>query len=62
MCTVNEDALADRIKELCKSRSKRWAMEKSQKLKAAAERNPFQKTIYQSHLLSLSMYIDMLLQ
>ncbi|MGQ4666020.1 IS110 family transposase [Metabacillus halosaccharovorans] len=59
---VSEDALANRIKELCKSRSKRWAIEKCQKLKAAAERNPFQKTLYQSHLLSLSMYINMLLQ
>jgi transposase len=59
---VSEDALANKIKELCNSRSKRWAIEKSQKLKAAAERNPFQKTLYQSHLLSLSMYIDMLLQ
>lgn len=60
--SISDDALADRIKELCKSRSKRWAIERSQKLKAAAERNPFQKTLYQSHLLSLSMYIDMLLQ
>lgn len=59
---VSEDALANRIKELCKSRSKRWAIEKCQKLKAAAERNPFQKTLYQSHLLSLTMYINMLLQ
>jgi transposase len=59
---VSEDALANRIKELCKSRSKRWAIEKSQKLRAAAARNPFQKTLYQSHLLSLSMYINMLLQ
>ncbi|OAS84010.1 IS110 family transposase [Metabacillus litoralis] len=59
---VSEDALANRIKELCKSRSKRWAEEKAQKLKAAAARNPFQKTLYQSHLLSLSMYINMLLQ
>nr|WP_227522131.1 IS110 family transposase [Bacillus solitudinis] len=48
----SEDTLANRIKELCKSRSKRWAEEKSQKLKAAAARNPFQKTLYQSHLLS----------
>jgi transposase len=59
---VSEDALANRIKDLCKSRSKRWAIEKSQKLKAAATRNPFQKTLYQSHLLSLSMYINMLIQ
>jgi transposase len=59
---ISKDTLANKIKELCKSRSKRWAIEKSQKLKAAAARNPFQKTLYQSHLLSLSMYINMLLQ
>jgi len=59
---VSEEALANRIKELCKTRSKRWAAEKSQELKAAATRNSFQKTLYQSHLLSLSMYINMLLQ
>jgi transposase len=59
---VSEDPLANKIKELCKSRSKQWAEEKAQKLKEAAARNPFQKTLYQSHLLSLSMYINMLLQ
>ncbi|MBM7663542.1 transposase, partial [Bacillus mesophilus] len=56
---VNEDALADRIKELCNSRSRRWALDKAKTLKAAATRNPFQKTLYNSHLLSLSMYISM---
>lgn len=59
---VSEDTLTNRIKELCNSRSTRWAAEKAQKLKQAATRNPFQKTLYQSHLLSLSMYINMLLQ
>ena len=59
---VSEDILADKIKEFCKSRSKRWAEEKARDLKQAAARNPFKKTLYQSHLLSLSMYIDMLLQ
>lgn len=59
---VSEDTLANRIKELCRSRSQIWAKEKAQILKEAAARNPFQKTLYQSHLLSLNMYIDMLLQ
>jgi transposase len=59
---VSKDTLANRIKELCKSRSKRWTEERAQVLKAAASRNPFQKNLYQSHLLSLSMYINMLLQ
>ncbi|MDQ6600859.1 IS110 family transposase [Bacillus salipaludis] len=59
---VSEVTLANKIKELCKSRSIRWAKEKAQQLKKAAERNPFQKTLFHSHLLSLSMYINMLLQ
>lgn len=56
------DKLANRIAELCKSRSEKWAYEKAQKLQAAAARNPFKKTLYPSHLLSMGMYIDMLLQ
>src|SRR5690606_17833813 len=59
---TSEDKLANRIHELCRSRSEKWAYEKAQKLKAAAARNPFKKTLYQSHLLSMGMYIDMLLQ
>jgi transposase len=31
-------------------------------LKAAAARNPFEKTVYQSHILNLGMYINILLQ
>jgi transposase len=59
---VSEVILTNKIKELCKSRSIRWAKEKAQQLKKAAAKNPFQKTLYHSHLLSLSMYINMLLQ
>jgi transposase len=59
---VSEDMLADKIKEFCKSRSKRWAEEKARDFKQAAVRNPFKKTLYQSHSLSLNMYIEMLLQ
>ncbi len=47
---------------MCKSRSIRWANEKALQLKAAAARNPFEKTVYQSHILSLGMYIDIILQ
>jgi transposase len=56
------DTLADRISSLCKSRSNRWAKEKAIELKAAATRNPFEKTVYQSHILSLKMYINIILQ
>jgi transposase len=56
------DTLADRISSLCKSRSNRWAKEKAIELKSAATRNPFEKTVYQSHILSLKMYINIILQ
>lgn len=50
------------VKELYKKGSKKWVDEKVQLLKAAADRNLFQKNLYQSHLLALDMYINMLLQ
>jgi transposase len=57
-----DETLSIRIKELCKSRSIRWANEKALQLKEAAARNPFEKTVYQSHILSLGMYINIILQ
>jgi transposase len=59
---VTNDELANMIKELYKSGSKKWIKEKVQLLRNAAALNPFQKTLYQSHLISMSMYINMLLQ
>jgi len=59
---ASEEAMTARIFELCKSRSIKWANEKAIQLKAAAARNPFEKTVYQSHILSLGMYINILLQ
>jgi len=59
---AGEGTLAAKINELCKSRSYKWAETKAQKLIAAAERNPFQETLYQSHILTLEMYIKMLLE
>jgi transposase len=56
MLRASEADITDRIVELCKSRSINWANEKAIQLKAAAARNPFEKTIYQSHILSLGMY------
>ncbi|WHY58597.1 IS110 family transposase [Peribacillus simplex] len=56
------ETIADKIAQLCKSRSYRWANEKSIELKAAANRNPFEKTLYQSHILSLSIFINIILQ
>ena len=59
---TSEETVAARIKENCNSRSRRWANTKAKELKAAAARNPFQKTLYQSHILTLKMYINMLLE
>ncbi|MED3711543.1 IS110 family transposase [Peribacillus frigoritolerans] len=56
------ETIADKIAQLCKSRSSRWANEKAIELKAAANRNPFEKTLYQSHILSLSIFINIILQ
>ncbi|RNB84840.1 hypothetical protein EDM56_19950 [Brevibacillus fluminis] len=60
--TVGESTIMDRVACICTSRSERWAKEKAELIMAAATRNPFQKTAYQSHLISLELYISLLLQ
>jgi transposase len=42
--------------------SNRWSLERAQKLMAAAERNPFRETAFPSHLISLELFINLLLQ
>ncbi|MEC1716506.1 IS110 family RNA-guided transposase [Schinkia azotoformans] len=59
---AGEVTIAVKIKELCKSRSNKWADTQAKKLVSAAAQNPFQKVLYQSHLLTLEMYIKMLLE
>ncbi|MFC4803296.1 IS110 family transposase, partial [Neobacillus sp. GCM10023253] len=59
---IEEDTLAKRINELCKSRSSKWARTQAEKLIEAACRNPFKKVLYQSHVVSLKMHIEMLLE
>lgn len=59
---AGERNLTDKIAGLCITRSERWAQERAKKLIEAAQRNPFKSTFYQSHLISLEMYIQMLLQ
>lgn len=54
------EKIAQFIDRHCKARSFNWALEKAEGLIAAAERNPFQSTLYQSLLVSLNMYIDLL--
>jgi transposase len=58
---IEEETLANRINELCKSRSCKWASTQAKKLIEAASRNPFNEVLYQSHIVSLKMHIDMLL-
>ncbi|MFY3791285.1 IS110 family transposase [Ureibacillus sp. MALMAid1270] len=54
------EEIAQFIDAHCKARSFKWAREKAEALVLAAERNPFQSTLYQSLLVSLKMYIDLL--
>lgn len=60
--SAGESRLAGRVAEFCPSRSVQWAREKAKKIMDAATRNPFQKVVYQSHLINLHMYIEMLFQ
>ncbi|MDP5276197.1 IS110 family transposase [Chengkuizengella axinellae] len=54
--------IASEIHHLCRSRSESWSMKKAEELKSAANKNPYKQTLYYSHLISLRMYIEMLLQ
>ncbi|MBP2077114.1 transposase [Oceanobacillus polygoni] len=60
---IDKGTLDKKIHEFCPSRSVKWAESKAEKLIAAAIRNPFQETLYQSHILSIEeMYIKMLME
>ncbi|WP_419881524.1 hypothetical protein ACN6MY_18705 [Peribacillus sp. B-H-3] len=54
--------ILEHIEEMRIKRSTSWMMEKADKLMVSAKRNPFQQGVYESHLFSLDMYINMLLQ
>ena len=58
--TAGINKITESITEFCPSRSARWAKEKAKKLVDSASQNPFQKVVYQSHLMNLGMYIDIL--
>ena len=60
--SAGESKLALGVAEFCPSRSGQWAREKAKKIMDSAMRNPFQKVVYQSHLINLQMYIKMLFQ
>ena len=59
---AGESELAECVMEFCPRRSSSWALDKAKKLMDSAARNPFQKVVYQSHLINLQMYIEMLFQ
>ncbi|MDX8368060.1 IS110 family transposase [Cytobacillus sp. IB215665] len=59
---VPTEELARKMHDIGGKRSYGWFYEKALKLKESAERNPFKKTLYQSNLVTLKMYIQMLLQ
>ena len=58
---TGEETIAKKMKELCKSRSQKWADSQAEKLMAAAAKKTFQKNLYHSLILNLDVYINMLL-
>jgi transposase len=58
--TAGESRLAESVIEFCSSRSGEWAWEKAKKIMDSASRNPFQKNVYESHVINLRMYIELL--
>jgi transposase len=58
--TAEESRLAESVIEFCSSRSGEWAREKAKKIMGSASRNPFQQNVYQSHVINLRMYIELL--
>ncbi len=59
---ASDETLTEKKHEYCKSRSRSWASDKAAQIKAAAIRNPFERAVYQSHILSLGMFITIILQ
>ncbi|WP_188455547.1 IS110 family transposase [Virgibacillus oceani] len=59
---ANQDDLTKEMHKEGPKRSYAWFLDKARQLKDAAERNPFENHVYHSHLVSLKMYIQMLLQ
>jgi transposase len=55
---AGESKLAESVIEFCSSRSGEW--EKAKKIMDSASRNPFQKSVYESHVINLRMYIELL--
>jgi transposase len=62
---TDEDTLKAKMKELLSSkrgRSEDWINQRVQRLLDAAKQNPFQQTMYASHLINLKVLITLILQ
>jgi transposase len=59
---VSQAELAEEIIALCKSRSESWATRKARDIIQSANRSPFRTVLLSSHLFSLKMYIQMILE
>ncbi|MBB6451178.1 transposase [Geomicrobium halophilum] len=59
---ATQEELAAEMQQTGAKRSYAWFWHKARLLKDAAERNPFKRNTYQSHLVSLQMYVQMLFQ
>ncbi|WLD94308.1 IS110 family transposase [Alkalihalobacillus sp. AL-G] len=56
------EQIAEVILKQGAKRSYKWALEKAHMLKQAADRDPFKRNLYTSHIVTLTMYIEILLQ
>ncbi len=54
--------VTDTVRQACPSRSARWAAEKADLLREAAKRNPLRTAWLPSHVFSLRLYIQMILE
>ncbi|WFT74173.1 IS110 family transposase [Halobacillus naozhouensis] len=57
-----KEKIAEVILQQGVKRSYGWALDKAHQLKEAAERDPFRRNLYTSHVVSLTMFIQLLLQ
>ncbi|MFG6116192.1 IS110 family transposase [Halobacillus sp. MO56] len=56
------EQIADVILKQGAKRSYAWALKKAHQLKEAADRDPFKRNLYTSHVVNLTMFIQLLLQ
>ena len=59
---ATKEKIAEVILQQGVKRSYEWALDKAHQLKEAAGRDPFKRNLYSSHVVSLTMFIQLLLQ